>query len=205
MTQDDSQCSGRLKRGFFLARQVTGLRLYKNYENSPGFCSMNGRLCGTYVSAPLESRQASPHGPWRARHPGLSCVRMPPQSEDRRDANRAPIELKVEYKRVNTFFADYTKNISRGGTFISTTRPLSVGTEFLFSLTVPGLGEPLRLRGKVIWTNPVETATVANPPGMGIEFQYTNVEERREKERRVWDLLATELGEHTATRLLGCR
>jgi hypothetical protein len=40
---------------------------------------------------------------------------------------------------------------------------------------------------------------------MGIEFQYSNVEERREKERRVWDLLATELGEHTATRLLGRR
>jgi type IV pilus assembly protein PilZ len=130
---------------------------------------------------------------------------MPPQSDDRRDANRAPIELKVEYKRVNTFFADYTKNISRGGTFISTTRPLSVGTEFLFSLTVPGMGEPLRLRGKVIWTNSTETATTANPPGMGIEFQYSSLEERREKERRVWDLLATELGEHTATRLLGCR
>jgi type IV pilus assembly protein PilZ len=130
---------------------------------------------------------------------------MLPESDDRRDASRAPIELKVEYKRVNTFFADYTKNISRGGTFISTTRPLSVGTEFLFSLTVPGLGEPLRLRGKVIWTNGTEAATPANPPGMGIEFQYSSIEERREKERRVWDLLANELGEHTATRLLGRR
>ena len=130
---------------------------------------------------------------------------MPQESDDRRDANRTPIELKVEYKRVDTFFADYTKNISRGGTFISTTRPLAVGTEFIFSLTVPGMGEPLRLRGKVIWTNPVENATPANPPGMGIEFQYSNAEERREKERRVWDLLATELGEHTATRMLGRR
>ncbi|HEY5957609.1 MAG TPA: TIGR02266 family protein [Polyangiaceae bacterium] len=130
---------------------------------------------------------------------------MSQDSDERRDANRAPIELKVEYKRINTFFADYTKNISRGGTFISTTRPLTVGTEFVFSLTVPGMTEPLRLRGKVIWTNPVENSTPANPPGMGIEFQYTDIEERRGKERRVWDLLATELGEHTATRLLGRR
>src|SRR5512133_355822 len=125
---------------------------------------------------------------------------MPHELDDRRDASRTPIELKVEYKRVNTFFADYTKNISRGGTFISTTRPLSVGTEFVFSLTVPGLAEPLRLSGKVIWTNPVEDSTPANPPGMGIEFQYKDIEERREKERRVWDLLANELGENTATR-----
>lgn len=130
---------------------------------------------------------------------------MPHELDDRRDANRTPIELKVEYKRVNTFFADYTKNISRGGTFISTTRPLPVGTEFVFSLTVPGLAEPLRLSGKVIWTNPVDDSTPANPPGMGIEFQYKDIEERREKERRVWDLLATELGENTATRLLGRR
>lgn len=130
---------------------------------------------------------------------------MPHELDDRRDATRTPIELKVEYKRVNTFFADYTKNISRGGTFISTTRPLPVGTEFVFSLTVPGLAEPLRLSGKVIWTNPVEDSTPANPPGMGIEFKYKDIEERREKERRVWDLLANELGENTATRLLGRR
>jgi type IV pilus assembly protein PilZ len=67
------------------------------------------------------------------------------------------------------------------------------------------MGEPLRLLGKVIWTNGVDTATAANPPGLGIEFQYASPEDRREKERRVWDLLAKELGEHTATRLLGNR
>ena len=44
--------------------------------------------------------------------------------DDRRLAYRAPIELKVEYKRLNTFFADYTRNISRGGTFIGTDKPV---------------------------------------------------------------------------------
>ena len=130
---------------------------------------------------------------------------MQSESDDRRDASRTPIELLVEYKRVNTFFADYTRNISRGGTFISTTRPLPVGTEFLFSLSVPGMAQPLRLRGKVIWTNPCDASTLANPPGMGIEFQYSNTDERKEKEQIVWDLLATELGERTATNLLGKR
>ena len=50
---------------------------------------------------------------------------------------RTPIELKVEYKKMNTFFADYTKNISKGGTFIKTDRPLPVGTEFLFKGRCP--------------------------------------------------------------------
>src|SRR6185312_9659980 len=66
---------------------------------------------------------------------------MPAKSteSDRRTNDRHAIELKVEYKRLNTFFADYTKNISKGGTFIRTDKPLSIGTEFLFKLFVPQL------------------------------------------------------------------
>ena len=55
---------------------------------------------------------------------------------DRRSAHRAAIELSVEYKRLNTFFADYTRNISKGGTFIRTERPLAIGTEFVFALSI---------------------------------------------------------------------
>jgi type IV pilus assembly protein PilZ len=122
--------------------------------------------------------------------------------DDRRIGYRAPIELKVEYKRLNTFFADYTRNISRGGTFIGTDKPLKVGTEFVFALGIPRMAEPLRLRGKVIWTTDLEDATKANPAGMGIEFQYSEGE-RVEKEAAVERLMSTELGEHLATKLLG--
>jgi len=114
-----------------------------------------------------------------------------------------PIELKVEYKRLNTFFADYTRNISRGGTFIGTERPLPVGTEFVFALGVPSMDKPLKLRGKVIWTTSTADATKANPAGMGIEFQYKDEDERIGKEAAVEELLTRELGEHLATKLLG--
>ncbi len=122
--------------------------------------------------------------------------------DDRRDGSRAPIELKVEYKRLNTFFADYTRNISRGGTFIGTEKPLKVGTQFVFALGIPSMPEPLRLRGKVIWTTDVADATKANPAGMGIEFQY-DAGERAAKEAAVERLLSAQLGEHLATKLLG--
>ena len=56
---------------------------------------------------------------------------------ERRNDDRHTIELKVEYKRLNTFFADYTKNISKGGTFIRTDKPLDPGTEFVFALVIP--------------------------------------------------------------------
>jgi len=124
-------------------------------------------------------------------------------SEDRRVHARAPIELKVEYRRLNTFLADYTKNISRGGTFIGTERPLPIGMEFVFALVVPSLAEPLRLRGRVMWTVLPEDASRANPAGMGIEFLYQDDAERHEKEAAVERLLTRELGELLATKLLG--
>ena len=125
------------------------------------------------------------------------------EEDDRRKDFRAPIELKVEYRRLNTFFADYTKNISRGGTFIGTERPLDIGTEFVFALGIPQLDEPLRLRGKVMWTTSTDDASKANPAGMGIEFLWDDEDERRTKESRVERLLTHELGEMLAEKLLG--
>jgi type IV pilus assembly protein PilZ len=122
---------------------------------------------------------------------------------DRRRDGRAPIELRVEYKRLNTFFADYTKNISRGGTFIGTERPLDIGTEFVFALALPTLAEPIRLRGRVMWVTTVAEASKANPPGMGIEFRYASAEERQDMEKLVEDLIASQLGDRLAARLLG--
>lgn len=124
-------------------------------------------------------------------------------SSDRRVQSRAAIELNVEYKRLNTFFADYTRNISKGGTFIRTDRPLDVDTEFVFALSIKSLQDPLRLRGRVKWiVRPVD-ATPDSPAGMGIEFQYNDDKERRETEAIVEKLMANELGDHLAARLLG--
>ena len=130
---------------------------------------------------------------------------MPSESDRRRDGGRTPIELRVEYKRLNTFFADYTKNISRGGTFIGTERPLDIGTEFVFALDLPTLPEPLRLRGRVMWVTNVDESSKANPPGMGIEFRYATPEERRDMEKLVENLIVSQLGEHLAQKLLGRR
>src|SRR5262245_46287402 len=122
---------------------------------------------------------------------------------DRRGADRAAIELKVEYKRLNTFFADYTRNISKGGTFIRTDKPLDVGTEFVFALTIPQLVEAVRLRGKVIWTTPVEKSSETSPPGMGIRFQYSSPKEQQDTENIVEELMRSQLGEHISDKLLG--
>lgn len=129
---------------------------------------------------------------------------MPPEGRtDQRVDPRAAIELKVEYKRLNTFFADYTKNISKGGTFIKTKKPLDVGTEFLFKLAVPSLAEPLELRGQVKWVVPEESAGQGQSAGMGIRFIYASDAERQQIEETVERLMVESLGYHLSSKLLG--
>lgn len=104
---------------------------------------------------------------------------------------------------MNTFFADYTRNISKGGTFIKTEKPLAKGTEFVFALTIRNLSDPLRLRGRVQWVVATDQATPEQPAGMGIEFVYSSDDERRTTETIVEKMMVDELGENLASRLLG--
>jgi len=123
---------------------------------------------------------------------------------NKRDHPRAPIELKVEYKKMNTFFSDYTKNISKGGTFIKTERPLSVGTKFLFKLFLPKRTEPFVLNGEVVWVNGHDV--VQNPDvsdkGMGIRFVFASQEEQKTFETQVEQLMSESLGSHLYKKLL---
>lgn len=125
-------------------------------------------------------------------------------SDDRREEERAPITLKVDYKRLNTFFADYTRNISKGGTFIRTQRPLEVGTEFVFELSLPSNEGPARLAlsGIVKWVVPEETATEDNPAGMGIGFVFETPDDKRKVEELVAALMRQSLGPELAEKLL---
>jgi type IV pilus assembly protein PilZ len=121
-----------------------------------------------------------------------------PDRERRADA-RSPIELKVEYKRLNTFFADYTKNISRGGTFIKTTRPLPVGTEFLFKLFVPGRDAPLTIHGEV---QRIIDETADEEAGMAIKFVYREGDPQAEIARIVEGLMTESLGPRLYAKLM---
>ena len=120
---------------------------------------------------------------------------------------RAPIELKVEYKRLNSFFADYTRNISKGGTFIRTDKPLPIGTEFRFVLAVPKLTSPLELRGKVQWiVRPTDEAAASEPgPGMGIGFVYESEADRERVEAVVEQLMVESLGPVLYRKLVSTR
>ena len=134
---------------------------------------------------------------------------VPPSDEDdvkwsdRRSSERHAIALRVDYKRMNTFFADYAKNISKGGTFIRTSKPLDIGTEFVFVLSIPGQPDQLQLKGEVMWTVDDVTATEEHPAGMGIRFRFADDKERESLEAFAEKLMNEKLGGLVAAKLLG--
>jgi type IV pilus assembly protein PilZ len=120
---------------------------------------------------------------------------------ERRSGPRHPITLRIDYKRLNTFFADYAKNISKGGTFIHTSTPLDVGTVFVFVLSLPDQPSPLELRGEVMWTVTDEQASDDRPAGMGIRIRFADESERVRLEQYVEKLLSDTLGKRVATKV----
>jgi type IV pilus assembly protein PilZ len=114
---------------------------------------------------------------------------------EQRAGERPAVELKVEYQRMNTFFYDYTKNISRGGTFVRTERPLDVGTRFDFKLSIPALAEPLALVGEVRWVRR------EGEPGMGIQFIFEDETKRTAVDQLVELLMVESLGPLITSRL----
>lgn len=78
--------------------------------------------------------------------------------------------LSLTYKDDQAFINAYTRNISTGGLFIKTDKPLRLGDQFLLRLQVPALQEPLKVSCEVAWVRGPTEATAKEPAGMGIKF-----------------------------------
>lgn len=98
---------------------------------------------------------------------------------NKRKATRLQHEIPVAYRSVGSFLTDWATNISQGGLFINTRKPLPVGTEVTILLQLPGADFPCELHGRVARVTAFDNR--ANMvPGMGIEF--FDLEDARRKQ-----------------------
>jgi type IV pilus assembly protein PilZ len=84
-------------------------------------------------------------------------------------APRLEYELPVAYSTVSGFVTDWAVNISRGGLFINTQKPLPVGTQVRIIISLPGTEFPFNLTGRVTRVNELH-AQANQVPGMAVEF-----------------------------------
>jgi len=87
---------------------------------------------------------------------------------DQRRFPRSPMMLKVEYSSTTEFLTDYTENISGGGVFIATTSEFELGQEIDFSVSFPGLLEPIQVKGEIKWRRTQNDQE--GPVGIGVQF-----------------------------------
>ena len=94
------------------------------------------------------------------------------------------MRIKLKYPDVDTFISKYAVNISRGGIFINTRNPLSVGITVRLIISLPDTAFPFDLTGRVMRVNEFDNPS-NQVPGMGIEFVDVDDEKRARIERFV--------------------
>jgi molecular chaperone DnaK len=96
---------------------------------------------------------------------------------ERRQHSRMPIAMQVRYRSLEAFFYDYAVNISHGGIFIKTRKPLARGAEVELEFEAPGASKKFKSRGQVVRVIfPGEDEM--EPAGMGIEFEPLSAEDK---------------------------
>ena len=86
-----------------------------------------------------------------------------------RKETRVQKTLSLMFKDRKSFIKAYTGNISKGGLFIMTERPLNQGEQFLLKLQLPDLPEPIKVNCEVSWVRE-QSDIEKRPPGMGVKF-----------------------------------
>ena len=102
-------------------------------------------------------------------------------ADNKRRALRLHHEIPVAYRSVGSFLSDWATNISHGGLFINTRKPLAVGTPVKILVQLPGTSFPFELAGRVTRTTQFDNKSNM-VPGMGIEFTEVDDAKRREIE-----------------------
>ncbi|MDL1958570.1 MAG: TIGR02266 family protein [Deltaproteobacteria bacterium] len=88
--------------------------------------------------------------------------------KDRRKKSRMPIIIQIDYHAVDSFFRDFADNISAGGMFIATPKPLKPGTQLSLEFLLPGCNYPIRVKAEVMWNR--DKTSIDQWRGMGVKF-----------------------------------
>jgi uncharacterized protein (TIGR02266 family) len=81
--------------------------------------------------------------------------------EEKRSYIRKSFFMPVDYSTRDRVYKDFIKDISTGGVFIETVRPLPVGQEISMALSFPNLRQNFKISGDVVRMD---------PKGIGVAF-----------------------------------
>lgn len=100
---------------------------------------------------------------------------MDPGQEKRSDP-RVPLVLRVEYPGLGDQIRDATENLSAGGLFVRTERPLSPGERLPLQISFPGLLDPVVVEVEVVR---VRREGPEGPPGVAVQIPDDRLQDRQ--------------------------
>jgi uncharacterized protein (TIGR02266 family) len=113
---------------------------------------------------------------WRLEH---ALAENPPTGDHGRPTRRTlrvPTHLKVRATRGSTIEISSSRDLSEGGLFLVTRRPLAPGTPLHLEIEGRDRGVPIELEGTVAWVRGTDDEN--GPAGMGIRFDYPDPEKQ---------------------------
>lgn len=97
-----------------------------------------------------------------------------------RSTRRVSVSVDIHLASDSHFFSGLSGDISEGGLFVSTYRPLPVGSEVDLEFSLPGADETLHARGEVRW---LREHSEEEPRGVGIAFASLEDDDRARIQR----------------------
>lgn len=98
-------------------------------------------------------------------------------SPERRKFPRVMVRALVDFESLNTYLYDYSTDLSEGGIFIETEKPLPPGTPLTLRFTLPGVDRVFEVKAKVAWLNEERSSRL--PRGMGVQFESMDDADRK--------------------------
>ena len=115
-------------------------------------------------------------------------------SKLRRQDPRIPKVLSLSFKSSEGFKKAFSGDMSCGGIFVKTAKPLPQGEEFILKLQLPDGSEVLQIGCKVSWSRTETDDPDKLPEGMGLEFVEISPEDRQKLKK---ELIKGESDQHS--------
>lgn len=98
-------------------------------------------------------------------------------SDERRACRRIPVKMLITYEAPRAIRTHYIHDLSGGGLFIHTSRPLPIGTGLKMSLVFPSAEREIQAEGVVVWAR-TTSSREGEELGMGVQFSDIDPEDR---------------------------
>ena len=92
-----------------------------------------------------------------------------PSDEATRRYPRYEVEIWVDFSTIDLVTSSYVLNLSEGGVFVKSDRPLPLDAEVDLILTLP-TGVPIKAVGRVVWNHDLAKEAPHGSRGAGIRF-----------------------------------